>query len=87
VEREAHQSKAEALAAVHGSDEEHGADAMMLALAAAQAWGGTAPAIRNPLDAPETERRARHRAALLAAVAAMVDALLPAAERADAAHA
>lgn len=87
AEREAHQSKAEALAAVHGSDEEHGADAMMLALAAAQAWGGTAPAIRNPLDAPEAERRARHRAALLAAVAAMMDALLPAAGRADRAHA
>jgi AcrR family transcriptional regulator len=82
-EREAHQSKAEALAAVHGSDEEHGADAMMLALAAARAWGGTAPAIRNPLDAPEAERRARHRAALVAAVEAAVGTVLPAVEGAD----
>lgn len=75
-EQAAHQSKAQQLALTHGVDVETGADAMMLALAAAQAWGNTPGTIRDSGAANESERRARHRRAIVAAVAAMTDSLL-----------
>jgi hypothetical protein len=49
----------------------------MIALSAAQAWLFTPPAIRNPGDADEQTRRLRHREAVVAAVGAMTDRLLP----------
>jgi AcrR family transcriptional regulator len=69
----AHQSKAQELAAERGVEEEIGTDILMLALAAAQAWGNTASAIRNPEGAPVAERRDRHRRAVIASVAALTD--------------
>jgi hypothetical protein len=51
-------------------------DALMLALAMAQAWSVTAPAIRNPAAGDEKARLARHRAAVIAAVGAVAQSLL-----------
>lgn len=76
AERIAHQSKAQGLASTFGAEGERGVDVMMLALAAVQAWGSTAPAVRNPQGAPEAERRARHREAMVAMIAAAAGALL-----------
>ena len=58
AERVRPQSKAQGLASAFDVEGESGADVMMLALAAVQAWGSAAPAIRNPQGAPEAERRA-----------------------------
>jgi AcrR family transcriptional regulator len=59
-----------------GTDLERGMDALMLALAVAQAWSVTAPAIRNPAASDEKARLARHRAAVVAAVRAVAWSLL-----------
>lgn len=75
-EVEAHLDKAAALAEAHGVDRERAMDAMMLALSATQSWATTAPAIRNPTNELESARLARHRLALIEAVAAIADALL-----------
>ena len=76
AELAAHLDKARALSDAHGTSLESGMDAMMFALAAAQAWNSTPPAIRNPSGAGEDDRRARHRAAMVAAVIAATDPLL-----------
>jgi AcrR family transcriptional regulator len=76
AELSAHLSKAAELAERSGGTAEAGMDAMMIAIAAAQAWSMTAPAIRNPDGGDEAARRARHRAAVVAAVAAFTQALL-----------
>lgn len=75
-ELDAHLSKAGALAEHYGVDLTTAMDVMMIALAAAQSWNMTAPAIRNPGDGDQTRRLATHRAALVAAVQAVVAALL-----------
>ncbi|MEU1595982.1 TetR family transcriptional regulator [Streptomyces sp. NPDC005708] len=77
TELEAHLSKAQAVADAHGADLEAGMDALMIALAAAQAWLATPPTIRNPGKDDEAARLKRHRAAVIAAVEAMTDRLLP----------
>ncbi len=76
VELEAHLGKAQAIAEAHGSSAETAMDAMMLTVAAVQAWNTTPPEIRNPDGGEESARRTRHRAALVAGVGAMADALL-----------
>jgi AcrR family transcriptional regulator len=75
-ERDAHLSKAGALAAHYGVPITTAMDAMMVALAAAQSWNTTAPVIRDPRDDDAGQRLAEHRAALVAAVAAVTAALL-----------
>ncbi|GIF73849.1 TetR/AcrR family transcriptional regulator [Asanoa siamensis] len=75
----AHLDKAGDIARVHGTTVELAMDALMIALAAAQAWHHTAPQVRNPTGDDDAARRTRHRAAVVAAVAAATDALLPAA--------
>lgn len=77
LERAAHVAKAAEIADVHGASVEVGMDALMLVIAAAQAWGATAPEIRNPDSDDEPVRQARHRRAMVDAVAAAVGALLP----------
>ncbi|MFI6085803.1 TetR family transcriptional regulator [Streptomyces sp. NPDC051217] len=75
-EREAHLSKAGALAQHYGVDMPTAMDAMMFALAAAQSWNTTAPVIRNPSDDDLAKRLADHRAALVTAVASATSTLL-----------
>jgi hypothetical protein len=72
----AHLDKARALAGARGATVERGMDTLMIVLAAAQAWSVTAPAIRNPAGDDEPARLARHRAAVVAAVAAVSAGLL-----------
>jgi AcrR family transcriptional regulator len=72
----AHLDKAGELAETNGTTTEQAMDALMIALAAAQAWHNTPPAVRNPTNDDESTRRARHRAAVVAAVAAAAEALL-----------
>ena len=76
AELAAHLDKANSLGDARGSTVEAGMDAMMFALAAAQSWNSTAGVIRNPAGDDESARKARHRAAMVAAVAAATDALL-----------
>ncbi|QOV33373.1 TetR family transcriptional regulator [Streptomyces ferrugineus] len=78
AELEAHLTKAQAVADAHGTDLETGMDALMIALAAAQAWLFTPPPIRNPAGADEDARLKRHRAAVIASVEALAGRLLPA---------
>jgi AcrR family transcriptional regulator len=75
-EREAHLSKAGAIAERYGVEVTTAMDAMMIALAAAQSWNMTATVIRNPLNEDPGKRLANHRAAIVAAVAAVTTALL-----------
>jgi AcrR family transcriptional regulator len=75
-EREAHLSKAGAIAEHYGVEVTTAMDAMMIALAAAQNWNMTATVIRNPLNEDPGKRLANHRAAIVAAVAAVTTALL-----------
>ncbi|MFJ8009054.1 TetR/AcrR family transcriptional regulator [Streptomyces fagopyri] len=75
-EREAHLSKAAAIAEHHGVGVPVAMDAMMIALAAAQSWNMTASVIRDPLAGDPGKRIAGHRAAIVAAVAAATTALL-----------
>jgi AcrR family transcriptional regulator len=75
-ELRSHQSKAAAIAERYGTSPEAGMDALMIALAAAQAWSLTAPAVRNAGNADGPARRARHRAAVVTAVTALTQALL-----------
>ncbi|MFF3755168.1 TetR/AcrR family transcriptional regulator [Streptomyces sp. NPDC002018] len=75
-EREAHLSKAGALAERYGVEATTAMDAMMITLAAAQSWNMTASVIRNPLDDDPGKRLADHRAAVITAVAAVTTALL-----------
>jgi len=70
AELAAHLDKAQSLADARGITLEAGIDAMMFALAAAQSWNSTAGSIRNPVGDDEAARKARHRAAVIAAVAA-----------------
>ncbi|MEV0716013.1 TetR family transcriptional regulator [Asanoa sp. NPDC050611] len=72
----AHLDKAGELAGAHGTTLEAAMDTLMIALAAAQAWHNTSPEIRNPAGDDEATRRARHRAAVVAAVDAATTALL-----------
>jgi len=72
----AHLDKARALADAHATTPEAGMDAMMFALAAAQSWSFTAGSIRNPAGDAEVTRKARHRAAMVDAVAAASSTLL-----------
>ncbi|MEU3985097.1 TetR family transcriptional regulator [Streptomyces sp. NPDC026672] len=76
-ELQAHLEKAQAVADAYGADLETGMDALMIALSAAQSWLATPPAIRNPGEDAEEARLKRHRAAVIAAVEAMTDRLLP----------
>ncbi|MEV6866312.1 TetR family transcriptional regulator [Streptosporangium subroseum] len=75
-EREAHLSKAGAIAERYGVEVTTAMDAMMIALAAAQSWNMTAMVIRNPLNEDPGKRLAGHRAAIVTAVAAVTTALL-----------
>jgi hypothetical protein len=75
---EAHLTKAQAVADAHGTDLETGIDALMIALAAAQAWLFTPPAIRNPTGDDEEARLKRHRAAVIASVEALTERLMSA---------
>ncbi|MFD3451920.1 TetR/AcrR family transcriptional regulator [Streptomyces sp. NPDC058691] len=77
AEREAHVTKAQAVADACGADLEAGMDALMIALSAAQSWYFTPRGIRDPAEGDEAARRDRHRAAVVSAVAAMTDRLLP----------
>ncbi|MBV2353858.1 TetR family transcriptional regulator [Streptomyces sp. J2-1] len=77
AELESHLSKAQAVADAYGADLETGMDALMIALAAAQSWLFTPPAIRNPAGDDEGARLKRHRAAVVAAVEAVTERLLP----------
>jgi AcrR family transcriptional regulator len=64
--------------ALHLDNEKWSAiDVLLLVLSAAEAWAMSAPAIRDldPNAGDEADRRVRHRGALVAAVAATVDAL------------
>ena len=74
LELNSHVSKAQALAHTLGVDDAQGMDALMLTLAMAQAWNTTSPAVRSMHQAPELRLR-QHRAALVAAVAAVVTAI------------
>jgi AcrR family transcriptional regulator len=74
-EVEAHRTKAQAIAVAYGVDPEVAMDALMLAIATAQAWNLTAPAIRDGGVSDDTARRARHRAAVVAAMRAATEAL------------
>ncbi|MQY36784.1 HTH-type transcriptional repressor [Streptomyces sp. RB17] len=78
AELEAHLTKAQAVADAHGTDLETGMDALMIALAAAQSWLFTPPAIRNPTGDDEKSRLKRHRAAVIASVEALAGRLMPA---------
>ncbi|MBV2357601.1 TetR family transcriptional regulator [Streptomyces sp. J2-1] len=71
AERDTHLSKAQDVADVHEVDLDHGMDALMIALAAAQCWFLTPAVIRNPTGRNEEARRAQHREAVVAAVEAM----------------
>nr|WP_062337872.1 TetR family transcriptional regulator [Herbidospora sakaeratensis] len=74
AELAAHLDKSGELAAALGVDAERGMDVLMIALAVAQAWSLTPPAIRA-LGGPHDEaRRERHRAAVVAAVDGMTKA-------------
>jgi AcrR family transcriptional regulator len=75
-ELQSHLAKAQAIADHHGSTAEAGLDALMIALAAAQAWSTTPPAIRSPGGTDERTRQARHRTAVVTAVSALAPALL-----------
>jgi AcrR family transcriptional regulator len=75
-ERDAHLSKAGALAEHHGVGLATAMDAMMVALAAAQSWSMTAPTIRDPAGDDPDRRLAAHRAAIVASVGAITAALL-----------
>jgi len=77
AELAAHLDKAQALGDAHGTTLEAGMDAMMFALAAAQAWNSTAGGIRNPAGDDDSARKARHRAAMVAAVVGATGNLLP----------
>ena len=76
AELAAHLDKANKLGEERGSTVDASMDAMMFALAAAQSWNLTAGGIRNPTGSDEPARKARHRAAMVAAVAAATDAVL-----------
>jgi len=73
MEVRSHVSKAEALGSSLGINASDGMDALMLALAMAQAWNTTSESVRLMGDPPQ-QRLQQHRAALLAAVAAIVGA-------------
>jgi AcrR family transcriptional regulator len=75
-ELKAHMFKAEALADACGTDRETALDALMITLSAARTWSATPAAIRNPQRSDETERRNRHRSAVVTAVTAMADRLI-----------
>jgi AcrR family transcriptional regulator len=75
-EREAHLSKAGAIAERYGVALTTAMDAMMIALATAQSWNMTAAAIRDPLEDEPDKRLADHRAAIVAGVGAVTMALL-----------
>ncbi|MEV5176931.1 TetR family transcriptional regulator [Streptomyces flaveolus] len=77
AELEAHLTKAQAVANAYGADLETGMDALMIALATAQSWLFTPPAIRNPTNGDEEARLKRHRAAVIATVDAMAQRLMP----------
>ena len=74
MELHSHVSKAEALARAIGVDDTRGMDALMLALAMAQAWNTTSLSVRSMNKSPDLRLR-QHRASLITAVAAVVDAL------------
>lgn len=75
-ERDAHLSKAGALAEHYGVAVPAAMDALMFAISAAQSWGMTAEVIRNPLEDEPEDRLAGHRGALVHAVSAATAALL-----------
>lgn len=75
-ERDAHLSKATAIAEHYDVPAPTAMDAMMIVIAAAQSWNTTAPVIRNPLGDDEEARLAAHRASVVTAVAAVTSALL-----------
>lgn len=75
AELESHRTKAGDLAQAVGEDAERGMDILMLTLSMAQAWHTTAPAIRGADGVDDATRLARHRRALVAAVAGVLDAL------------
>jgi AcrR family transcriptional regulator len=75
-ELEAHLTKANSLAASHGSSPEDGMDTLMLVLAIAQAWSLTAPAIRNPDGDDTTARLNRHRNAVIRSATAIASELM-----------
>jgi AcrR family transcriptional regulator len=74
-EIESHRSKAAALAGTNNLTPEQGMDLMMITLAIAQAWSLTPDALRHGAQDDETERRLRHRRAVVHAVTATVGAL------------
>jgi len=74
MELNSHVSKAEALARAIGVDDTRGMDALMLALAMAQAWNTTSLSVRSMKKSPDLRLR-QHRASLITGVAAVVDAL------------
>jgi len=67
-----HISKADALAKILGVDAATGMDVFMLALAMAQAWTMTSPAVRA-MDVDPGLRIEQHRNALISAVTAVID--------------
>lgn len=75
AEIDSHVAKATEIARHYDIDLTLATDLMMIALAAAQAWNTTAPAIRNPLGTDNDHRRAGYRRSVVAAVDAMVDAV------------
>jgi AcrR family transcriptional regulator len=77
TEKEAHRAKAAAIAARYHTTPEHGMDTMMIVLGVIQAWLITPPGIRGPGDGgDESARLPEHRAAVVAAVSAIVRELL-----------
>lgn len=70
-----HLEKAAAIADHHGVSLEQGMDVLMVVIVAAQSWGSTAPEIRAPDGDDGPARFARHRRAMVDAVAAVVGSL------------
>src|SRR3569833_2106239 len=58
------------------ADPETALDALMITLSAARTWSATPAAIRNPQHSDETERRSRHRSAVVTAVTALAARLI-----------
>lgn len=75
LERDAHIAKAAEIAEVYGVDVGTGMDVLMMLIVGAQAWGMTAPEIRNA-GGDEGTRRCGYRATMVRAVDALVAELL-----------
>jgi AcrR family transcriptional regulator len=75
-ELDAHLAKAAEIAAALELPTERGMDVLMVVLAAAQAWSTTAPTVRTVGGKAERPRLRRHRAFVVAAVAAVVESAI-----------